>query len=65
MALNVQFGGLFFKLFGGIFKKEKSSNIGYFDVWKLQSWEIIIETEFSRFAKNGGFFKNVGRFLQN
>jgi len=51
-APNVQLGGSFqnfWKTFQD--KGKKSSNIGYLDVWKLQSAKMIIETKCVRFAK--------------
>ena len=63
LALNVQFGG-FFQNFGRVFKiKVKSSNIGHLDLWKLQSGEIIIETECVRFAKYRRIFQTFWKIF--
>ena len=59
--LIVQFGG-FFQNFWKIFQnKGKNNQIQVTE--KLQSQGIIIKTEYVRFAKIGGFFKNFGRFF--
>ena len=39
------------------------SGIKGLNVWNLQSGKMIMETEYVRFAKIGGFFKKFGRFF--
>ena len=62
MALNLQFGG-FFQNFWEIFQDIIKYRL-HLNVWNLQSGNMIMETEYVRFAKIGGFFNNFGRFFQ-
>jgi len=52
LVLNLQFGG-FFQNFWKILQ----------DKGKNHQMIIIIKTEYVRFGKIGGFFKNFGRFF--